>query len=528
MKHLFKRFLLVVTASAMLFTSCEKDDDPVIPKASFEKETYSVEETSTTVLEVPVTLDEAAPQDMVIAFSVAGTATEGVNYVGFESKQIEVAAGSNTGLLLLSVMKEAAIDGDKTLEITLEPGTGYQLGQGGTTTTITILDNSQAAADAPTVQFTSSASTVTNAYLQETLTVNLGISKALAEDVLIPVSFSGSAVAGTNFTTNGLTDNNEVLLSAGEMTASFEVAVLYTGEINIDKSFDISLATPVTTEYALASEATSVNYNIIDPEVENIWFLERSSFTDQSGNEQIVVATNAEGECAYNEEGRPLPSVINKGVFQPDVERLQENSDGVMEYRNTSIHYLSVHPTEPNMWTAGEPFIYHRVDDQYDETPFYPYYYAYSSGTFDFGDLFTDDYLVGYRSEHVAVDKFMRFAATNAEGTAGMVVIPEQTITVYRAVDGYEWKGKTDAGTSDAGYVWGEQYNYKINSHESLGVIANSDYATPVEVTVSGEGTFDAATKLITYTVTFSSEDSNLLSTEEEYRLAPLRDDMPN
>lgn len=528
MKHLFKRFLLVVTASSMLFTSCEKDDDPVIPKASFESETYSVEETSTTVLEVPVTLSEAAPQDMVIGFSVTGTATEGVNYVGFESKQVEVAAGSNSGLLLFNVLNEAAIDGDKTVEITLEPGTGYQLGQGGTSTTITVLDNSEASADAPTVQFTSSASTVTNAYLQETLTVNLGISKALAEDVLIPVSFSGSAVAGTNFTTNGLTDNNEVLLSAGEMTASFEVAVLYTGEINIDKSFDISLVTPVTTEYALASEATSVNYNIIDPEVENIWFLEKSSYTDRTGNEQIVSATNDAGEQAYDADGRPLLPVVNKGIFKPDVERYQENSDGVMEFRNAASHYLSVHPTEPNTWTAGDPFIYYRVDDQYDETPFYPYYFAYNSGTFDMGDLFTDGYLVGYTSEHVKVDKFMRFAATNAEGTAGVVVIPEQTITVYRSADGYEWKGKTDAGTSDAGYVWGEQYNYKINSHESLGVIANSAYATPVEVTVSGEGTFDAATKLITYTVTFSSENNNLLSTEEEFRMAPLSDDMPN
>jgi len=497
--------------------SCEKEEDKTL-KLSFGKTEFSIEETSTSTLEVPVKLNTTADRNLEIGFEISGTATPDVHYEAIADKTVMIEKGEDSTLILIDPINETKIEGDQTLEVTLTAGDGYILDET-YSTTVTIMDNGSAPSDAPVVKF-SSENTLTNAYLQDTIDMTIGLSKALDNDVMIPVKFDGStAQEGTHYELVGLTDNKEVEVPAGDVAASFGIAVQYTGELDVENMVQVAFAEPVVTDYRVDDSDNSRQVEIIDPKVDNIWFLDGKSW--DGGNQKIIPPTNAEGQMAYTDDCRPKQWILAEGVYEPYA--MRKEADGEFG-RAFPPQVVVQHNEDPNAWAGDWSFTYERVDDPCDETPYYPYFYTFLCSAYDLADdeLMTADYLVGYGVQGIKVDKYLRLAAMNKEGTEGKVVIPKQTITGYAAADGFEWEGESDAGNG-----WGLQDNDKIDSRETEGVISESQNVKEVNITVQGEGTFSLEDELITFTVHFSSDDPNLKADKTTFKIYPTRNDVP-
>ncbi len=516
MKILNLTIKLLAISLAVVFTSCSDDEDP-IPVVSFGSATYTLAENSTTPLQVKVKLDIPATVTSSVNYKVTGTAVEGEDYAEITEKKVTFSQGESEAVIFINPINVSLIEDDKTIILTLTSGEFYTLDQSKTTTTITLLDNKTAASDAPQVAFTT-GSALTNAYMQDTIEMNVGISEALASDVNILISLGGEAVEGTNYIVEGLTENKELLLKQGELSAKFNVIIKNTNELNIDKNIVIGFSDPVITDYAIASTNNSANINIIDPEVQNVWFLDRTSSSDREGNEAIVLATEENGDRAYAADSSALPSVVYEGVYAPYIQRQKE--DGTW---TSASPYANVYAdgSNSNLWKADWTFTVNNVPAPGKTS--YPYYSTTISNVYDIRDLFSSsDYLVGYNYYGCKSEKYLRFVASDKAAKTGKVFVPEQTITCYKGKDGYEWKGKTLVSEE-----YGEQFNYKIDSNETQGDITKSSNSVPFEVTISGEGTFDVDSKIIYVTVKFSSEDTNLTANEVNYRIYPLSGDKP-
>jgi len=507
--------MMVAFVATMGLVSCEQEEDKTL-KVSFGQTELSIKEINTSTLEVPVKLNIKADKNLEIPFQVSGTAEAGVHYEAIEDKTVMIEKGEDSTVILVDPINETKIQGDKTLELKLGAGDGYIL-QEANTAEVTIVDNDETLSNAPVVQFTSD-STMTNAFLRDTVEMKVGLSKALDNDVMIPVSFDGStAEKGTHYEVVGLNDNNQLKMPAGEVSASFGIAVKYTGKMNIEKMVEVSLAEPNVTSYQLGETGKNLAVEIIDPKVTNVWFIDGRSW--DGGNQKMVFEKNAIGEMAFDENCIPN-LVLAEGVYDPHV--LRKETDGYSAAYPP--HTVTQHSEDPNAWSGDWTYTFIRRSCPTSEEQDYPYYYNYRCNAYDLTDeaLMTEGYLVGYMNNGIRVDKYLRFAAMNKEGTKGKVVIPKQTITGYAAKEGYDWDGESVVGD-----VWGKQKNWKIDSHNSNGKIEESDNVKEVNITVHGEGSFNTETKEIKFTVHFSSEDPNLKKEKATFKIYPTRDDVP-
>ena len=123
--------LFTVIALSIGFSSCKKDDEPppVKPKLSFAAPTLTVNEADGTV-EVEVTLDKPAAEDIIIEYSLAGTAkdkaTATVEQPAYDYEilsaegEIEIAKGETTGIIELMLTSDYFPEEDETIEIAIE------------------------------------------------------------------------------------------------------------------------------------------------------------------------------------------------------------------------------------------------------------------------------------------------------------------------------------------------------------------------------------------------------------------------
>ncbi|MEH0154089.1 Calx-beta domain-containing protein [Limibacter armeniacum] len=514
---------LLLTAGLLTFQTGCKDDDEVAtpPSVSFEQSELSISETATSAAELVLTLDKASQSAIEVAFKLSGTAEEGVNFQSIEEKTVTFNAGEQTATVFLNPINVASIDGDKQVIIELVSGDNYQVSDDEGKTTVNILDNATTLENATAVAIATS-NTVTNPYLQEAVEVTVGLAEALTEDVTLTFDFAeSSATIGEDIEIDGLTNGTELVIPAGEVSASFQITPLFKGSAGTDKNVLAKITDISRTDVAVTEGKATFELHLFDPEVAlSTWLLERADYADQTGNGAVVVATNENGERAYDEEGNALPSVVVDGIYQPYTQRI--NPETGSWTAASPAPYIHQDETDANLLKGDWTMTYKTVPKPGSTS--YPYYYTYISNAFDIRDIFPSNYLVGYNSSGVKLEKFIRFAATDPDNTAaGKVIIPTQTVTVYRAKDGYEWKGKTYVAETE-----NEEYNYKIDSNETLGDISLSNNVTAIEVTISGEGTYDINAKLIEVTLNFASEDPNLEMTSMIYRMVPLKSDLPN
>lgn len=481
--------LLLVLLFVPAFVACEDDDD-VIPKISFENLTYEVNETATSGLQVKIKLSEPAPKALSVKYQLAGTAVEGEHYEAIDSKVLAIAAGESEATVFINPKNVTSIDGDKTIEITLILGEGFELSADKSKVTVTLKDNANPPSDAPEVSFTTTNIT-TNAYLEETLDITIGLSKAFTKSVVVPLTIAGNATIDTDYELTGL-DNNSITFDANETSKSFTVKVKYTGEIGIEDKIEIGFANPVVTDYAVKATSNSVDVSIVDPQVDmSAWFNDACKFS--------YLQTGVYPDGGSIEYRTDVTTYWSKRYYWNTTDN---------EWKSlSSAHYVMPNPDDSNQWKEYINNVEKRMSTNKLIDVLGQERYERHGGDF-FGITKFISNLATYSKSVIASEKgWFRFVTTDANAVSGKVIVPAQTIKLYKIKEGVEWKKKwyDDVQTSESIYFW---YG---DSRETKGDISKSQNVTAVDLVINrSEGTYNTETKEIIIDISFTCTDADL------------------
>jgi len=207
---------------------------PVPPTVSFAQLSQAESEEIGT-LSVVAQLSSAYYQNVVVPFSLSGTAAQGADYT-ISSDQILIPAGSATGSVSVIVVNDALDEEDETVILTMGQPSNVALGSP-SVHTITILDDEAP----PLVYFTSPAQSGMEDVGQMLITVRL--SPVSGRDVTVPFSVSGSATPGADYT---ITPADTVIIPAGGTEATITIQVIYDEELGEgNETVEVFMGVPV-------------------------------------------------------------------------------------------------------------------------------------------------------------------------------------------------------------------------------------------------------------------------------------------
>ncbi|MEA5150472.1 putative Ig domain-containing protein [Xanthomonas arboricola] len=186
------------------------------PNASIAVAPSSVAEDGAGNLIYTVTLDQAAPSAVSVAFSVGGTATSGTDYAAVSSPLV-IGAGQTTGTITINPTADSTIEPDETVVLTLASGTGYNVGSPNSATG-TILNDDQPTLSINDVSVNEGNAGTTNA----TFTVSLSQPAGTGGVSFDIATADGTATAGVDYVASSLTGQT---IPAGSSSATFTVLV---------------------------------------------------------------------------------------------------------------------------------------------------------------------------------------------------------------------------------------------------------------------------------------------------------------
>ncbi len=471
----------------IILWSCNKDDEVKIPEVSFESASYNLSETSTSTLEVKVNLNTNAPQDLIVNFTISGTAVVNVNYQAIADNSVTISAGSSEAIIFVNAINEPTIEGDKTIEFTLESGDNYILASTNTVATVTIEDNEVASGDAPVVQFTSDHVT-TNAFLQDTVEVRVGLDKAFGETTNIPITFGGTAEIGTDYEVLDLADAQSISFDADMLSLTFRLAVKYNEIHDLNKTVEITFPEPMVTDYKVSETNDSIKVTIIDPVVDmSAWFNDNTKI--ESFHEGGNTSAYRDDFYAYNvkryywnpiEEGGKYSILTGEHHFVPSTTKLNSWTEAINIYQKL-IGFPGVDVPEEERWeiqTGGE------------------------------GDFFGLFKFFGNLAEYgktliESENDWLRFVALNSDASEGKVMVPAQTLTLYKVKPGFDWQESFTASDGVENYrAW------FADSNTTQGHLGQSTNVETTQIVIhGGEGTYSNASEEIIFEVTFTCDD---------------------
>ncbi|MDE5416936.1 hypothetical protein L3049_02870 [Labilibaculum sp. DW002] len=487
--------LMWLAVAAIFFVSCSDDNDPVIPKLSITADVVEISETATSALVVKVNADATVETAYNVGISLSGTALEGVNFQDI-SKTITIPADASSANIFVTPINVSAIEDSKTVTIELKAGTAYEL-TASTNVAITIVDNANPPSDAPEVSFATS-NIVTNPYLEEVKTITVGLSKTFASDLTIPLTITGDLVADTDYEIAGLT-NDAITIPAGAVSADFTVTLMNTAVVDMDKTLEFAFATPSVTDYAVKATENTVAVNAVDPQVDfSSWFNEENEYN------YFFDKWDADGRTYRTD----LPAYNPKRYYWDVAE---------VEWKIFSgDHYFDVNVDDNNQWKEVTN-IWHKdlggtgIDIVEQER------YEMHGGDFFGLTKFFDNEATYAKTMIASENGWFRFVTTDGTATEGTVVIPAQTITLYKIKEGYDWKEKTTVdveGGTESYYAW------YADSETTQGDLSQSTNVTPVSIDVAKSlGTYNSSTKEIIFEVTFTCDDADF-SIDPKYYIA--------
>ena len=181
---------------------------------------------------------------LTIPITVSGSAASGSDYTGVPNS-IFIPADSLYGFATFSVVGDSIVESYETVVLSMSAPTGTTLGSN-STYTHTIIDNDL------TVSFMSGPSS-TNEGLNGSskyVFVNAQLNQATSSDVIVPISFSGTALSGTDYTDA----TTFITIAAGRTTGTASFAVL--GDNNVDPSETVMLTMGTPTGATLGNNST--------------------------------------------------------------------------------------------------------------------------------------------------------------------------------------------------------------------------------------------------------------------------------
>ncbi|MGA1201562.1 MAG: Calx-beta domain-containing protein [Planctomycetota bacterium] len=203
-----------------------------VPDVNFETTSSTVEENGVGS-ELVVTLSETTLVDVVIPFSVGGTATEGDDFT-ITASPITIPAGSSSALISVNMSDDATAEGLETVVVTLDPPTNGSLGAD-VEHVVTIVDDE----GVPTVVFTAPTSSASEA--AGTVTIGISLVPAASNEVVVTVqlgTMGATATDGEDFDVPSAT----VTIPAGSISGNLAVTLIDDTEFEGDETIVVEIA----------------------------------------------------------------------------------------------------------------------------------------------------------------------------------------------------------------------------------------------------------------------------------------------
>lgn len=193
-------------------------------------------------LSYTVTLDVASISATVIAISLSGTAASGADYTPPNPLSVTIPAGATTAALPVTTLTDTVYEGDETVLVSLQPGTGYTVGTPGTGVG-TIADGQ----GQPVVIIADAAAVTEGGALGYAVTLD----SESAASTVVNFSLGGTATPGSDYTPpNPLS----VTIPAGATTTVLSIATLADTVFEGDETVAVSLQ--AGTGYTVGTPAT--------------------------------------------------------------------------------------------------------------------------------------------------------------------------------------------------------------------------------------------------------------------------------
>ncbi|WP_372725633.1 Calx-beta domain-containing protein, partial [Novipirellula sp.] len=163
---------------------------------------------------VNVSLSQIANEDVVVPFTLSGTATEDVDFT-VDASPLIIPAGNMSADITFTINDDLSAESAETIIVTLGTPTGATLGSQ-KTHTVNIVDDDDST---PIATLELAQTTIQENAGSAVMTVTL--SGATEFDVIIPYTVSGSASRNTDFVISG----DSILIPSGETSGTIVIAV---------------------------------------------------------------------------------------------------------------------------------------------------------------------------------------------------------------------------------------------------------------------------------------------------------------
>ncbi|TCN64752.1 hypothetical protein [Acetobacteroides hydrogenigenes] len=480
-----KQIFALLLTFAVLAIGCKKeDDDPTTPTVSFEQSSLQVYENQSGEIRVKVNLSEPTQKQVQIPIEVTGTAVAGTNYQIGDTQFVTIDAGALLGEVILQP-KISTTSEDYTLTITLKQAAGFIVDPTKNTFTLTILDSQKS--NLTKVSFANTNEVITNPLLAEAIEVKVALTELSTKDIVVPITITG-ATEGVDFTTEGL-ESGSIRIPANALEASFKVKIK-SADIVAEKAVDISISGD-TPNYIVDKTKNAAKITLINPEVN----FGSSFFTDANLFKFFFLSngtsTQYDAKTAYNMKGyrwNGTTSAFATASGQP---------------------YINKHKTIRNAWDVEVHNWFKKQGWSTSITiPELERWEIQTGDLLNIASCFPANYLAEYAKTTAMIGNgncFLKFIPTQKDGLKGVVTIPTQDLTVYKAKPEFKWFEYTVVSTKNV-------YNWYADSRATNGNLAASTNVEPVTIKVENAvGTYDLTTTpaTIQIDVTLSSADTN-------------------
>lgn len=237
------------------------------------------EETDETPGKLEFTLDQSAPDDITISYTVGGNATPGTDYQPL-SGTVLFLAGETEVTVDVIPLEDQLVELDETVEIFIDSGTDYNIGIDDSATVI-IFDN-----DLPLVNVT----TLSHGAETDSTPGQLKFTfdQSSPAPVTIPYSLSGSATPGTDYQPL----SGSITMPPGETSVILEVIPIDDLEVELDETVEITILASSDYEIGINNQASLI---IFDNDVPTVNVMPGINPSEPDGAGTLIFTLNQPG-----------------------------------------------------------------------------------------------------------------------------------------------------------------------------------------------------------------------------------------
>ena len=255
------------------------DDDNA--SVSLTASTASLTEAGATAT-ITATLDKSSFENMTVNLGYTGTATNGTDYVGSPTN-ITILAGQTTGTTTLTATQDTLFEPSESIIVdvtSVSGGRGVELTQ--QQQTLSIIDDDTTTASL-SLGTTSMSENGGNSTLAATLT------QASFENIVVNLSYSGTAIDGTDYTVNNTMAPASITIPAGQTRATFVLNGANDSVLEGNETIIVDI-TGVTGERAKPSASAQQTLTIIDDEFTSVTLTASTDLIDENQGNATLTA----------------------------------------------------------------------------------------------------------------------------------------------------------------------------------------------------------------------------------------------